>query len=446
MIAPPPLLNASNNEGRKRIIYEESIYRKPYDQPRGFYVCRGNGDHSMKELPARPKDRQRFLAERRNLKMAQSAHTYVRGSTSKFYEWLKSIAGSKLPSGPPIWICGDCHVSNLGPVAGADGRVEIEIRDLDQAVIGNPAHDLLRLGLSLATASRSSDLPGVTTARMLEELIDGYQRGLLHPSRRAQKQARSITIERVLEKSLKRNWTMLARERIEDASPNIPLGKCFWPLSKTEKRQLDQLFQTEDVRKLITSLRQRDDDDRIRVADAAFWVKGCSSLGRLRYAVIVKVGKKKEGMEHFCLIDIKEAAKADAPHAAGKAMPRNDAVRIVKGACSLSPFLGERMLAARVCGRPVIIRELRPQDLKIEIAKLTSDEAVATARFLAEVLGRAHGRQMNPRERRTWLYRLKRNRSKNLNAPSWLWTSVVDLIALHEKAYLDHCRNYALQA
>jgi uncharacterized protein (DUF2252 family) len=51
-------------------------------------------------------------------------------------------------------------------VADAKGRVKIAIRDLDQAVIGNPVHDLIRLGLSLATAIRGSDLPGVTTALM----------------------------------------------------------------------------------------------------------------------------------------------------------------------------------------------------------------------------------------------------------------------------------------
>ena len=36
-------------------------------------------------------------------------------------------------------------------------------------------------------------------------------------------------------------------------------------------------------------------------------------------------------------------------------------------------------------------------------------------------------------------------RSKTLNAPSWLWSSVVELIAFHEKAYLEHCRRNAPQ-
>src|SRR5580704_12007528 len=120
-------------------------------------------------------DRQAILLARRGLKMARSAHAYVRGNTRKFYEWLETSDVEKLPRGPAVWICGDCHVGNLGPIANAKGHIDIQIRDLDQTVIGNPAHDLIRLGLSLATAARGSDLPGVTTAKMLENMIDGYE-------------------------------------------------------------------------------------------------------------------------------------------------------------------------------------------------------------------------------------------------------------------------------
>jgi uncharacterized protein (DUF2252 family) len=102
----------------------------------------------------------RTLTQTRNLKMAQSAYAYVRGSTVEFYKWLESSNRGKLPEGPSVWICGDCHVGNLGPLADANGHVAVQIRDLDQTVIGNPAHDLIRLGLSLASAARGSDLPG----------------------------------------------------------------------------------------------------------------------------------------------------------------------------------------------------------------------------------------------------------------------------------------------
>jgi uncharacterized protein (DUF2252 family) len=99
-----------------------------------------------KTLP-RPNERLPLLAAERNRKMAASAHAYVRGSTTRFYEWLEASNRPPLPEGPPVWICGDCHVGNLGPVASTDGAIAIQVRDLDQTVVGNPAHDLIRLGL-----------------------------------------------------------------------------------------------------------------------------------------------------------------------------------------------------------------------------------------------------------------------------------------------------------
>jgi uncharacterized protein (DUF2252 family) len=69
-----------------------------------------------------PEQRADHLRATRNLKMARSAHAYVRGSTTKFYEWLEASPAG-VPAGPPVWICGDCHVGNLGPIADAKGRV-----------------------------------------------------------------------------------------------------------------------------------------------------------------------------------------------------------------------------------------------------------------------------------------------------------------------------------
>src|SRR6201996_8473856 len=184
----------------------------------------------------KPQDRDRILLQTRNLKMAQSAHAYVRGSTVKFYEWLESSNRTKVPDGPPVWICGDCHVGNLGPLADAKGRVAVQIRDLDQTVIGNPAHDLIRLGLSLASAARGSDLPGVTTARILEELIDGYQAALSGSfASDKNKSHRPKSIQVLLARSVRRRWRHLAEERLDAVEPKIPLGKRFWALTEKER-------------------------------------------------------------------------------------------------------------------------------------------------------------------------------------------------------------------
>jgi len=391
-----------------------------------------------------PQRRQAVLAERRRLKMACSAHAYVRGSTLKFYEWLDSSIGRSLPQGPPVWICGDCHLGNLGPVADAKGRVKIAIRDLDQTVIGNPVHDLIRLGLSLATAIRGSDLPGVTTALMLEQMMEGYESALTNPGKHPRQSAAPASVRRVLKRALKRRWHHLAEERIEDVRPEIPMGKRFWPVTAAEKKEIDRIFKLPEVRDLITSLKDRDKDDEVEVVDAAYWMKGCSSLGRLRFAVLLGVGKNKRNSEGFCLIDIKEAVPAAAPHSAKATMPHDHAKRVVEGARKLSPYLGQRMLPGHFSGTPAVMRELLPQDLKLEMDQLTRDEAIGAARFLASVVGEAHAQQMEKDQRREWSRCLKRNRSKKLDAPSWLWTSVVQLVASHESAYLEHCRRYAL--
>jgi uncharacterized protein (DUF2252 family) len=81
--------------------------------------------------------------------------------------------------------------------------------------------------------------------------------------------------------------------------------------------------------------------------------------------------------------------------------------------------------------------------LKLEIDQLTEEEAMKAAHFLAAVVGKAHARQMDAAARQAWHRELKRNRTKSLDAPSWLWSSVIELVATHEAAYLEHCRRFA---
>ncbi len=388
------------------------------------------------------RNRARVLEQRRNLKMAASAHAYVRGSTSQFYKWLHEHGKRSVPQGPPVWICGDCHVGNLGPLADATGKIHVQIRDLDQTVIGNPNHDLIRLALSLSSAARGSNLPGVTTAHMLENMMDGYERALLWSDDGTSAVDKPQCVRIVMRQAMNRTWKHLARERLRDLKPNIPRGERFWPLSRQESRGIQELFDAEDVRRLVASFKSRDDDAKIEVLDAAYWMKGCSSLGRLRFAILLGINNGKRKDDDFCLVDIKEANPAAAPRARGARMPADNAKRVVAGARHLSPALGQRMLAARLLDRSVFLRELMPQDLKLEIDQLSRDEAVSAGRYLAGVVGKAHARQMDSATRREFRNSLRARRTKSLDAPSWLWSSVVQLAAAHEAAYLEHCRTY----
>jgi uncharacterized protein (DUF2252 family) len=386
-----------------------------------------------------PADRLSALSTKQALKMARSAHAYVRGSTVQFYAWLEAQKRGALPEGPPIWICGDCHAGNLGPVAGVDGRIAIQIRDLDQTVIGNPVHDLIRLALSLATASRGSDLPGVTFARILEQVIEGYRAALRQEADTIDDAPDAIRL--TMKESVTRSWKALAKERLRDEKPTIPMGPKFWPLARSERESIEELFATPRLRHLATSLRSREDDAHVEVLDAAYWMKGCSSLGLLRFAVLLGVGKGKK--RELALMDVKEAVKAAAPHYHGVKMPKDNAERVVQGALHLSPHLGKRMVAGSIGDRSVFIRELLPQDLKIEIESLTVEDAMKAASFMAGVVGKAHARQLDSKARQAWNKELERHRSKTLDAPSWLWSGVVELVGRHEVAYLEHCRRFA---
>jgi uncharacterized protein (DUF2252 family) len=306
--------------------------------------------------------------------MATSAHAYVRGSTVSFYDWLETTPAD-IPDGPPVWICGDCHLGNLGPVSDSKGRVSVRIRDLDQTVIGNPAHDIIRLALSLASTARGSDLPGVATARILEQLMLGYEAALAGDFQSVdEKSMRPDIVSDLLAKSLGRRWRHLADERLGSSRPALPLGRKFWPLSAQERFAIRALFATGDVHAMVTRLGSRDDGDPVRFIDAAYWVKGCSSLGRLRYAAMLEVGAPKGASR--CLVDIKEAAPAAAPRTSDAKIPRDNAIRIVTGARAITPSFGERMLASGLLGKPVVIRELTPQDLKLEVDHLTQKEAM----------------------------------------------------------------------
>ena len=378
--------------------------------------------------------------------MARSAHAYVRGNTAKFYEWLDANQSANLPEGPALWICGDCHIGNLGPVANADGDVEIQIRDFDQTVIGNPAHDLIRLGLSLSMAARSSDLPGVTTALMIEQMMFGYRKAF-HPREEPRRdEPRPQSVHVALKEASRRTWRHLSEERLGGRTVRIPLGERFWPVSAQERAEIGALFKQPALIKLATQLRRRATDAPVELLDVAYWKKGCSSLGKLRYAVVLDVGGRASRGRDFCLVDIKEAVKAAAPRYENTELPREYGMRVVEGARNLSPHLGERMAAARLGDRSVFVRELLPEDLKLEIEDITPNEARRAARYLARIVGRAHARQLHDKERLAWKTELSRSKSKSLDAPTWLWNSVVDLVGTHERGYLEHCRRFALES
>jgi uncharacterized protein (DUF2252 family) len=420
----------------KRAFKVGSTYQITQSLPPVILDATLTGNKAMDTQVDDRRKRTTELAARQAVKMARSAHAFVRGNTAQHYDWVQELHAQP-PDGPPVWICGDCHVGNLGPIADINGRVEIQIRDLDQTVIGNPAHDLIRLALSLASAARGSNLPGATTARMIEEMVLGYRAGLsaLDDESTVPEPASVSTVRR---QALGRKWRHLAKERIQDVKPSIPLGKKFWALSDEEKWEIGILLDSPHIKGLILSLNHRSNRAKVKLVDSAYWIKGCSSLGKLRFAALVHISGERK--DKFSLVDIKEAVPSAAPSSDVTAMPRHCGERVVQGARALSPHLGDRMASGDLMRRPVVIRELMPEDLKLEMEQFTRSEAVSAARYLSHVVGKAHGRQMTADVRKGWVEELRSRHPADLGAPTWLWNAVVELLVRHEEAYLKHCR------
>jgi uncharacterized protein (DUF2252 family) len=406
----------------------------------------------MKELrlPISAEERAPLLDARREAKMTASAHAYVRGSTKQYYKWLAGRSGRSLPKAPAIWISGDCHVGNFGPVGAKTGEIEIELRDLDQTVIGSPAHDVVRLALSMAMAVRASGLPGAVTARVVERIARGYEIVL---EGRASHREFVLTkppadVTKVLRAAGRRSRKELFAERVGKAPRIIPMGNRFWPLTTHEREAVEKLVETKKIRTLVTGLASRDDDADVSLVDAAYWVKGCSSLGLWRCAALLEIGShkslKNKATSTLALIDIKEARHALAPRSPSSPPLKHHGDRVVLGARALSPALGERMAYATLLDRDVFVRELLPQDLKFELSELTEKSACAVAYYLANVVAIAHARQLSVDDCAAWLEVFRKGHAPNMTAPAWLWHSTVDLVALHEAAYLEHCREHAL--
>jgi len=394
-------------------------------------------------LPVSPAERLPILEARREAKMTSSAHAYVRGSTGLFYEWLAGQRGRSLPDAPTVWIGGDCHVGNLGPIATAEGGMSIELRDLDQTVLGSPAHDVVRLALSLAMAVRASNLPGVVTLRTMESLARGYERVL--EAKVADQPidlgTPPLQVLKILRASARRSRKQLFAERLGQTS--IQIGRRFWPLTDEERAAVEGFVHQESMRELMTLLSERPDDAEAKLLDAAYWVKGCSSLGKWRAAALVRIGSGKNPV--VALLDLKEAHAPLAPRGGNVRLPRHHGQRVVTGARALSPSFGARMVAGDILGVPVFAREILPQDSKFELESLGEEEAVAAGEYLAAVVARAHARQLSAADAAAWLAEFRKKPAPMTEVPAWLWSSVVELVSVHEGAYLEQCRMHGRQ-
>lgn len=397
-----------------------------------------------------PTERGEHLATLKAWKMALDAHAFVRARCDLFYDTLQGGLDDGIPGDAPIWISGDCHGENLGAVGSIEGTASLELNDFDETVLGWAAHDLMRLSLDMTVAARSyEELRGVETVAIVSSALEGYCEAL---SRTSPEKALALDeappqLRKLLKRTADQTQTDLLDKRVPrgaDGKRRFAHGARYFPLSDAERVAIGAFVERDEVRRLIASMTDDAPDVDVEVLDAAFRVAGTGSLGCFRAAALVRIGGKKKQRasedDHLLrLVDIKEALPGRAIRHPDAKTPTDDAERVVSGARALAPRFGERMIAATLLDRRVVVRELLPQDRKVTLELLKRGEAAPIARHLGAVVGRAHARQLAPDDAVAWSAQLLPGGTCDGRPPAWLWDTLIDLVGVHEEAYLRHC-------
>jgi uncharacterized protein (DUF2252 family) len=383
--------------------------------------------------PTTPAERAARLSALRDAKMSATVHAFVRASAPLFYE---VIGGVTIPVGPAIWICGDSHGENVGTVPDAKGAVVFGMNDFDEAVVGNPAHDVARMALSLTVAMRGAGHDGATIVGALSALVDGYDAGI---EGKRDVDPEAARFRETIADAKKMDRRDFIEHLCGDAhAKKLPLGDRFWPISDALRDEVQKLVASSEVLDVVKMSGDVDPDDAIELVDAAFRVAGTASLGGLRIAALIEIdGKSCSKRDRLRVLDIKEVQPGCAPRL-GKTTPHEDAARVMAGTIALSPAYGARKRSVVLHGKPALVRELMPQERKASVDALERDEVVPVARSLGRVIGRAHGRQLDARHVDEWRRTIDAHRDKGA-PPAWLVDAIVALVGAHEGHYLRHC-------
>lgn len=153
-------------------------------------------------------------------------------------------------------------MGNFGPVGNAEGDVEVLLRDFDQAVVGNPVHDLIRLTLSLAAEGISNGVPGTALVAMTEAATGSYAQAVAEPDRA--RPAKPEAVRSKVAKAFRRTWKQLLKQQLKNTKPTIPIGKRFWPISAIERMALKATFS-----QACRVIARRDADADAEFVDAA---------------------------------------------------------------------------------------------------------------------------------------------------------------------------------
>lgn len=366
-------------------------------------------------------------------RMSASPLALLRGAAPLFYELLEKHRS--VAEGPPGdgWLVGDCHLENFGAYrTGAlslgessetrnKERVVFDLNDFDDSFVGPWRFDVLRLVTSLILGGRELGADGPHTLELCEALLQAYVDTAFHRKRTpASPRVVTALVDKVQARS--RQELLEARTRLVGDERRFVRGPRYEELPRKLRAKAERAF-AKYVGRLPKA--ERLPAEALEPIDAAFRVAGTGSLGCLRVALLVR---GKGGRDGAWVFDMKSEA---TPSAACLVRPPRlePAERVLTAiqACVAQP---PRMAGTtKLRGSSMFVRRLMPQEDKLDLTKLNTDDLEPLARHLGGLLGAGHRRGARRAPKKPWTAKDR----------AILIAHAIALAGMHESMYLAYC-------
>lgn len=315
------------------------------------------------------------LLEKKYVKMADHAFSFLRGSCHLFYQSLPALP--LLRQGPLAWSCGDLHFENFGSYKGDDRLVYFDVDDFDEAALAPASWDLLRLLTSIECGAQTLRASPAQARQVRQSCLDAYCAALA--------KGKPLWVERDTARGLVRHLLadLKNRKRAAFLDKRTRPGNGHRVLRKDGGKDLPLLpGQSEMVGDFMGEFAARQvQPGFFRVLDVARRIAGTGSLGVPRFVILVEGKGSPDGNY---LLDLKQARPSallaplqqlgippsDWPDEATRIATVQDRMQAVDHA-----FLHAVKVNLGGHGQPFILRELQPSEDRVDFKQWGDDLA-----------------------------------------------------------------------
>ncbi|WP_201313841.1 DUF2252 domain-containing protein [Dyella sp. EPa41] len=299
--------------------------------------------------------------QRKYVAMRHDPFTFLRGTCHLFYEQLPEAKW--LAKAPPVWVCGDLHLENMGSYKGDNRLVYFDLNDFDEAALAPSSWELVRLLTSVHMAAGSLHLSPAQADHLCRDFLDTYAGEL--------RAGKARWVERDMATGMVGELLDGLRGRLRPPfldSRTIRKGK-HRSLRIDGRRALPVTDKQRDkVAALIDGIAAREDKPRFyRVLDVARRIAGTGSLGVDRFAILVEGKGSPDGNY---LLDLKQARPSSLAPYLELRQPewRTDAERVVAVQARMQAISPAFFRAVTMGRKSYVLRGLQPTEDRLALA------------------------------------------------------------------------------